>query len=111
MEVYRVSPGAIADLLDALRRIRAMTNDVATIQFLRNVRLLEQRLLDAERVIEDRDQANDRQKRDLEHHRQHAMSSATTSGPRSSPKSSSTTCAAGTRARWQALADRIAVFY
>ena len=74
-----------------------MTDAVADIEFFQQqMRLLEQRLYDAERVIEDRDHTIDRLEREIENLRRHAIEvRPITSGPRSSPKSSSTACAAG----------------
>ena len=113
MEVYRVSPGyAIADLLDALRQ-RGFERDlvVDTIQLLQQrIRLLEQQRNDAERVIEERDQTIDRQAREHENLRQHAIKLDDCPRPEVVAQILKHILRSWPRARWQALIDHIRRF-
>jgi hypothetical protein len=86
-----------------------MTDAVAdTTEFLQQrIRLLEQLVYDAERVIEDRDHTIDRLRRDLENHRRHAIEAADYERPEVVAQILEHRLRGWPRARWQALADRI----
>ena len=86
-----------------------MTDAVAdTIEFLQQrMRLLEQLVYDAERVIEDCDHTIDRLARDLENHRRHAIKVADYERPELVAQILEHSLRAWPRARWQALADRL----
>jgi hypothetical protein len=86
-----------------------MTDAVAdTIECLQQrMRLLEQLVCDAERVIEDRDHTIERQKRDLENHRLHAMMVDDYERPEVIAQILKHRLRGWPRARWQALADCI----
>ena len=85
-----------------------MTDAVADIEFLQQqMRLLEQRLYDAERVIEDLDHTIDRQRRDLENHRRHAIKVDDYERPEVVAQILEHNLRGWPRARWQALADLI----
>ena len=83
-----------------------MTDAAHTIEFLQQrMRLLEQRLQDAERVIEDRDHTIDRQARELENRRRHAIMVADYERPEVVAQILEHSLRGWPRARWQALAD------
>ena len=71
------------------------------------MRLPEQRHYDAERVIEDRDHTIDRQERELENHRRHAIEVDDYERPEVVAQILEHRLRGWPRARWQALADRI----
>ena len=85
-----------------------MTDAVADIEFFQQqMRLLEQLLYDAERVIEDRDHTIDCLTRDLENHRQHAMKVGDYERPEVVVQILEHNLRGWPRARWQALVDLI----
>ena len=67
----------------------------------------EQQLCDAERVIEDRDHTIERQARDLENQRRHAIEFADYERPEVVAQIFEHSLRGWPRARWQALADLI----
>jgi hypothetical protein len=86
-----------------------MTDAVAdTIEFFQQrMRLLEQLLYDAERVIEDRDHTNDGLRRHLENQRRHAIKVDDYERPEVVAQILEHSLRGWPRARWQALADLI----
>ena len=80
--------------------------DADTIEFLQQrIRQLEQLVCDGERVIEDHEHTNDRQARDLENQRQHALELGDYERPEVVAQILKHSLRGWPRARWQALAD------
>ena len=85
-----------------------MTDAVSDIEFFQQqMRLLEQWLCDAERMMEDLNHANDRQARDLENQRRHAMKFDDFERPEVVVQALKRNLPDWTRKRWQELADLI----
>jgi hypothetical protein len=96
----------------------AVTDDlVVTLELLQHIRLLEQRLYateqqrnDAERMIEDLEQTNDRQRRELEDRRRHALELGDCPPPKVVAEILWDRLRSWPRPHWQALVDHIRDF-